>query len=169
MRAALLTGLAWAGIMLTRLFAGGAVGLADQGDGKRLLCTLGAGNLRPWDANMSIHLYPTWVPHTWYGETCGADGSGEAYRSTQLLLLRLAELVNGPLGLPGVIDLRALGVVCAVLVGVVVGLLVLVVPGRTITRVAFASTIGLVFADSAFAGFFISPYAEPAGLLGLGA
>jgi hypothetical protein len=168
-RAALGTGVFWTGVMLARLFAGGPIGLADQGDGKRLLCTFGAANQRPWNADMWNYIYTTWLPHTWFGETCGADGSGEAYHSTQLWLLWLAKLITGPFGLPGVVDTRALGVVCAVLVGVICGALVLVLPGGTVMRVAVSSAVALVYADSAFAGFFISPYAEPAALLGAGA
>ncbi|WP_283137180.1 hypothetical protein [Rhizohabitans arisaemae] len=162
------TGLLWAGVMLARLFTGSAIGLAEQGDGKRLLCTLGVANRRPWDANMWRFVYPTWDPHTWYGETCGADGSGETYHSTQVWLLWLAKQLTGPLGLPGALDLRALGVVCAVGVGLVCAVFTLVLPGRWWVRVPLASGIGLIYADSAFAGFFVSPFSEPAALLGLG-
>ncbi|MBO3752770.1 hypothetical protein J5X84_42540 [Streptosporangiaceae bacterium NEAU-GS5] len=169
MRPALAVGIFWTGVMLARLFLGGAIGLADQGDGKRLLCTLGAANQRPWNADMWNYIYTTWIPHTWYGETCGADGSGEDYHSTQLGLLWMAKLVTRMLGLPGVIDTRALGVVCAVLVGVVCAALVRVLPGTTAMRAGVASAVALVYADSAFAGFFVSPYAEPAALLGAGA
>ncbi|GII96269.1 hypothetical protein Ssi02_65000 [Sinosporangium siamense] len=163
------TGVAWIGVMLARLFAGGAIGLAEQGDGKRLLCTFGVANARPWNADMWRHIYTTWVPHTWYGETCGADGSGEVYHSTQIWILWLAKLIHGPLGLPGALDTRAVGVVGAVFVGVLCGLFVLVLPGALRLRVLMSSAFGLVYADSAFAGYFISPFAEPAALLGLGA
>ncbi|WP_214107856.1 glycan biosynthesis hexose transferase WsfD [Acrocarpospora catenulata] len=168
MKTAFWTGLTWAGIMLIRLFAGGTVGLADQGDGNRLLCGFGAAVDRPWQANVWEHVYPTWLAHSWFGETCGVEGTGEAYRSTQLWLLWLAGKITPLLGLPGVIDLRALGVICAVLVGVVVGLLAWVLPGQWWVRTLAASAVGLVYADAAFAGFFVSPYAEPASLLGVG-
>ncbi|GAA0394794.1 hypothetical protein Acor_64410 [Acrocarpospora corrugata] len=159
---AILTGLAWAGVMLARLFAGGPVGVGDQGDGRRLLCTFGAANGRPWNADTSDYVFTAWVPHAWFGETC------ELYRSTQLGLLWLAKQVNGPLGLPGLVDLRGLGVLSTLLVGVIVGLLAWLLPGRWWVRAGAASAIGLVYADAAFAGFFVSPHTEPAALLGVG-
>lgn len=165
--AATLTGLIWTGILLARIFVGGAVGMGDQGDGRRLLCQLGVRNDAPFDANPSAFVYPTWVSHQWYGEACSADGAGGLYRSSELALLSLARELTPVLGLPGELDLRALGVVCAVLTGLCVGALVLALPGALVLRVGVASLVGLLAADSAVAQFFVSPYSEPIGLLGL--
>jgi hypothetical protein len=164
--AAALTGGAWVLIELYRLFVGGAIGMGDQGDGRRLMCQLGVRSSVPFNASTSAYVYPTWVAHKWYGEACSADGAGGVFRSSELWLLSLAKHLTGPLGLPGALDLRALGVICSVLVGLVVASLVIVLPGPLWIRVVVASLVGLLASDSAVAQFFISPYSEPAELLG---
>jgi hypothetical protein len=162
-----LTGASWTIVMLMRLFVGGTIGMGDNGDSRRLMCQLGVRVARPWQADVSKYVYTTWVSHRWYGEACGADGSGEPYRSSQLWLLRLAKPVTRLFGFPGALDLRALGVISAVVVGLVTFALVLLLPGRLRLRIGIASLIGLAVADSAVAEYFISPYSEPAGLLGI--
>lgn len=164
--AAVVTGVAWVGILLARLFVGGAVGMGDQGDGRRLLCQLGVRTSTEFNGSTSAFLNPTWIAHHWYGEACSADGSGGVFRSSQLWLLSMAKHLTPVLGLPGTLDLRALGVICAVLVGVVVAALVVFVPGPVALRVVVASLVGLLAADSMVAEFFISPYSEPAELIG---
>lgn len=165
---AVLTGITWTAIMAVRMFVPGPIGLADQGDAGRLLCGLGLAKQYPWASDSFFtHATFTWVPHTYYGETCGIVGTGQPYASSQLLLLRLARLLTGPLGLPGALDTRALAVVSAVIIGVAIALFVLVLPGALWLRVLLSSGVGLVVADGGFAGYFASPYAEPAGLLGL--
>ena len=153
--------------MLARLFVGGAVGTGDQSDSRRLMCQLGVRALKPFTADPSTYVYTTWTSHRWYGEACGADGSGEPYYSSQLALLRLAKPVTRLLGYPGALDLRALGVICAVVVGVAVAALVLALPGSTRVRVGIASLVALAVADGSVAQYFISPYSEPAALVGI--
>jgi len=161
---ALLTGLTWAGIMAARLFVSGSVGLADNGDSRRLMCQLGLRALQPFKPEDFV--YPVWIAHRWYGEACGAEGSGEPYRSSELWLLSLARHLTPVLGFPGALDLRVLGILASLLVGAGIGLLVVVLPGRWGRRVLVASVFGLVMADGAVADFFVSPYSEPAALLG---
>ncbi|GIH23270.1 hypothetical protein Aph01nite_15800 [Acrocarpospora phusangensis] len=162
MKTAVVTGLLWAGVMLARLFTGGPVGVADQGGGQKLLCGFGLANSRPWGVDGADYVFTTWESHPWFGETC------EPYRSTQLAMIWLEKSINRLLWLPGDVDTRGLGVICAILVGVIVALLAGLLPGRWWIRAAVASTIGLVYADAAFAGFFVSPHTEPVALLGAG-
>ncbi|WP_066375462.1 glycan biosynthesis hexose transferase WsfD [Herbidospora mongoliensis] len=157
---AVIVGVVWAAIMQVRLFAGGHVGLA--GFGENLPCRLGLasfGNraLAGWE-----HVQPTWTSHAWTGETCPPE------LSTALLAQAAGKWLTPLLGYPGALDLRALGVMFGLLIGVICGLLVAVVPGRPVVRVAFASAVGLVYADAAFAGYLISPYAEPTALVAAG-
>ncbi|MEP7177785.1 MAG: hypothetical protein ABI775_01730 [Pseudonocardiales bacterium] len=165
--AALCTGAGWALIMLLRLFAGGTIGMGDQGDARRLMCQLGVRSTAPFNGSPTPYLYTTWVKHAWYGETCTADGAGGGFRSSELWLLSMAKHLTPVLGLPGALDLRALGVICALLVGVIVGALVRVLPGPLLLRIGLASAVGLLAADSAVSQFLISPYSEPAELLGV--
>ncbi|MDQ6840058.1 MAG: hypothetical protein M3137_17440 [Actinomycetota bacterium] len=160
------TGMAWSAIMAARLFVGGAIGMGDQGDGRRLLCQLGVRATTPFNASASTFIHPTLIAHRWYGEACSADGSGGVFRSSELWLLSMAEHLTPLLGLPGSLDLRALGVLCAVLVGLVVAALVVLLPGPVVVRVVVASLVALLAADSMIAQFFISPYSEPAELIG---
>jgi hypothetical protein len=163
---AAVTGTIWLGVLLGRLFIGGAVGMGDQGDGRRLMCQLGVRSTVPFGASTSDYLSPTWVTHQWYGEACSADGSGGVFRSSELWLLSLTKHLTPILGFPGALDLRVLGIICAVLVGLVVAALVIMLPGSLVFRVVIASLVGLLAADSAVAQFFISPYSEPAELIG---
>ncbi|MFF4404813.1 hypothetical protein ACFY2W_18390 [Streptomyces sp. NPDC001262] len=160
-------GALWTGLMLVHLFAGGPIGLADQQDGNRLVCQLGVGNDRPWASDTTGYVYTRWIPYRMPGEACGAAGSGEPYPSSQLLPLWLAKQLTPVLGMGDGLDLKALGVVHAVAVGVLLGLLCAVLTGRLWVRAAFVCAVGLVMCDSLFAGFFVSPYSEPGGLLGI--
>ncbi len=164
---ALLVGVLSGGFLAARLFVGGAIGLSDQGDGTRLLCSLGVREGNPFNASETDHVYLTWYPHHWYGEACGAIGSGEPYNSSQLWILHVAKWLTPILGLPGGIDLRALGVVFCVLVGLAVGGLYLLLPGSVWGRLLGVAVAMLVVADGAFAGYFVSPYSEPAALVGI--
>ena len=166
-RAALLVGAAVMTIMLVRLFAGGVVGLGDQGEGHRLLCSLGVADASAGDPAGPGYLHPSWPAHHWYGETCGAEGTGEPYHSTELWLLWPAKYLSALMfGDNGELDLRALGVLCSVLAGLLCAGLVLALRGPVWVRALVAGGIGTVFADSTFAGYFVSPYSEPAALLG---
>jgi hypothetical protein len=162
------TGAAWGLVLLTRLFLGGAVGLADNFDGHRLLCQLGVAP-HPFPASQPLWAYltPRYDAYTWYGEACSAGGTGQPYLSTEYFPLWLAKLLTHLYGLPGALDLRMLGLVFAVGVAVAVGWTVRELPGPTWARVLIASGIGLAAVDSAIAPYFISPFSEPAALLGL--
>ncbi|MEU2718307.1 hypothetical protein [Streptomyces sp. NPDC007205] len=165
--AAAIAGVVWTVVMLLRLLLGGVVGMGDNGDADRLLCVFGVVSNHPWDAAPSAYVYPTWVPHTWYGETCGAVGSGEPYYSSQQLVLGLAKALTPVLGLPGALDLRAVGLLLASAFGVIIALLVVLLPGPVWLRLVATAGFGMVVCDAAFADFFISPFSEPAGLVSL--
>ncbi|MGW4729285.1 glycan biosynthesis hexose transferase WsfD [Streptomyces shenzhenensis] len=165
--AAAFAGAGWTIVMLLRLMLGGVVGMGDNGDAVRLLCPLGVVSNHPWDGQPSAHLYPTWVSHDWYGETCGAQGSGEQYYSSQQLVLALAKVLTPVLGLPGALDLRAAGALLAFAFGALIALLVVLLPGPLWLRLTVTAGFGLIMCDSAFAGFLISPFSEPSALIGL--
>jgi len=162
------TGAAWGLVLLARLFLGGAVGLADNFDGHRLLCQLGvAPHPIPAAQPVWAYLTPRYDAYTWYGESCSAGGTGQPYLSTEYFPLWLAKVLTHLYGLPGALDLRMLGLVFAVGVAVAVGWTVRELPGPTWARVLIASGIGLAAVDSAIAPYFVSPFSEPAALLGL--
>lgn len=161
------TGLVWLVFMLVRMFAGGPIGLADQGDGRPLICTFNVAASQPWGTETRAYVEPMYHHEQWWGESCGADGSGEPYNSTERWMLNGAKALTSPLGFPGELDFRALGVLCAALVGLGVAAWVLVLPGRIWHRVAVASLVALVYADSLIAPWFVSTYSEPAAMVGI--
>ncbi len=154
-------------VMVVRLLIPEPVGMGDQGDGHRLVCSLGVMNIRPWDYTaFTQYLYPSWAPHQFYGEGCGANGSGEPYYSSQLLFLWLGKLLTPILGWGPGMDTRAVGIVCCVVFGMLITALINVLPGRISFRILIAALVTGVMADGIFADFFVSPYSEPAAFLG---
>lgn len=168
-----LRGVAWLSgtlatlVMIFRLFLPRTVGMADDGSGQQLLCSLGVRNLRPWGpAEFADFVYPSWVPHQYYGEACGFTGSGESVFSSQLLLLWLGKWLTPMFNWGPGVDTRVVGMVCGVAFGALVAGLVAVLPGRAPFRVLIAALVTLVTTDGVFADFFVSPYREPAAFLG---
>lgn len=166
-RTTVLIGLLTTTVLLLRMFVPGPVGLSDQGDGHRLLCQLGLANDVPWNISQSTFVRFTWVSHAFYGETCGANGTGQPFYSSQLLLDRVASVLTPVLGLPGALDLRALAVLCCVIAGIAVGWLVHEMRGGRSARVIVGVIVTLILADSGIAVYYASPYSEGGAFLGL--
>lgn len=140
---------------------------SDQGDGVRLLCSLGLRQGNPYNTSTTDYLYLRWYEHQWYGETCGATGSGETYDSSQLWLLSAARWLSSVLNLSADLDLRALGITFCVIVAVAMSLLFVLLPGSLVARLLGVTVVMLIVADGAFAGYFVSAYSEPAALVGI--
>jgi hypothetical protein len=154
-------------VLLARLFVGGPVGLSDQGDGNRLLCSLGLRQGNPYNTSTTDYLYLLWYDHTWYGEDCGATGTGEPYHSTQRWLAWFATWLTRTVTDTQGLDLRVLGVVCALLTGLAIAGVAMAVPLGPVGRTVVAGALTLIMADGTFAGYLISAYSEPAGFVGL--
>jgi len=160
-------------VALARMLVPEAIGLSDQGDAHRLTCQLGLEVDVAWRDRITPEVSSTayvpfqWERHTWYGETCGANGTGQPYRSSQITLLRAAQLVTPVLGFDAALDLRALAVVCSVLLAGLASLLYLALPGRPALRMVTVGLVVLALLDRRVAGVFASGYSEPAALLGL--
>lgn len=154
--AAVCAGIVALAALLVRLFVPTVVGVGDVGDGFRLLCNLGLGNVRPFSANPALAIYPVWQPTTWYGLACPA--SDAAPFSAYHLLVAVARVLSLPFG--GGLDLRVLGVLLAVLVALLIIALVRYLPGSVPFRLVVAGLILVVLLDSSFVNFFISADAE---------
>jgi len=172
-RVPVVVGLAVTLLALARLLVPSPVGLADQGDAHRLLCQVGVRDATPiedrtgWGRSSDAYVPFVWEDHTWYGEGCGAGGTDETYRSSQVTLLRAAKALTALGGFDGDLDLRALAVVCSLLLGLLSGVLVSVLPGPRPVRVVIVACLALTLLDRGAAGVFASGYTEPAALLGL--
>lgn len=167
MRSAVVIGVLCAIGLLLRMFLPVAVGLSDQGDGHPLLCELGLRDEVPWGASQSDYVYFHWNPYHYYGESCGANGTGQPFYSSHLALLRIAGWLTPLLDMPSGLDLRALAVLCCVIAGFAIGWLVAELRGPVLGRIVVGLLVGLLVADSGIAVYFASPYVETAGLLGV--
>lgn len=167
--AALLTGLVWGVVAAVRMLWPPAAGLADSGDGLRLMCQLGVAPGGQGTASPGAFWAPFWPDHRYFGEACGVPGTGETYTSSELILLRAAEWLGVLFGPSGGLDLRFLALLCAVLVGAGVALWMLALPSSVSmpARLLIACVVGLIMVDSGIARFYASPYSEPAALLGV--
>jgi hypothetical protein len=155
-------GLVAAALMGARLLLPVPVGLANNGDGGRLMCQLGAAANGP-PAGTAQWLYVRF----WYPPV-GADDFCGPYRTTQLLQLRLTAKLHSVLGSPGVLDMRLVIIEDCLLTGIALGTLAwLLRRMRLALRVALLVAVFAVLADSTFADYAASPYSEPAAFIGL--
>ncbi|MGX7826305.1 glycan biosynthesis hexose transferase WsfD [Actinokineospora sp. 24-640] len=159
---AVLAGVLGAVLMAVRLLAGTPVGMADNGDGIRLLCQLGATADGPPPGSERfdfVHfIFPALSP----------EAACAGYPSSQLLQLRLTAWVHDLLGRPGVIDMRLVILQDCLLVGLAIGTAVWLLRGaRWWARAVVPAALFLVLADATFAGYAASPFGEPAAFIGL--
>ena len=144
------------------------IGIADNGDGERLACQFHlagsppAGFSQYWD-----YVTLAWQHSTSAAATCSQWITTERYPTSESLLVRPAIWLSGHLGFSATLDLRVLGLLCAVIFGVLAGLFCKVAPGRLRWRVVASLVVVLIVADAAFSPFFVSMFSEPAALLGI--
>ena len=157
---ALLVGALLAG----RMFLPTAIGLADNGDGPRLMCTLGVG---PGPDGVTEHPFD----HAVLEYSAPASASAKPlqacspYPTTTRPLMQVAHALSSLLHLRADIDLRVLMVLyCVVAAGACV-MLCRLAPGRG--RPAVAAGVFLIAGDAAFVGYPGSPYTETAAIFGL--
>ncbi|RJQ87469.1 glycan biosynthesis hexose transferase WsfD [Amycolatopsis panacis] len=142
-------------LLLVRFLVPRPVGMADNGDGWRLLCKLGGRQLdRPSEG---------FVRFT-YGAAPPCDS---AYVSSQTWLDWTASKLGALFGVPGVLNLIVLGVLSCVLVAVAITATVAGLGLRGWHRWLATALLLLVMADSAFFGYFASVLSEGAAFLGI--
>jgi uncharacterized membrane-anchored protein len=147
---------------LTQLFFDRSVGLADNGDGGRLMCRLG---LRA--AQNTPFRSPQW-------DYVGVNGSPEchvvplyrAYTDWAYVIHPVSWLYRNTVG-GGHFDLRVLGFLDSAILGLLVGGLFLAWPGSRRRKTLVCAAVSLVVLDIGFLAYFNSPLSDPAGLLGL--
>lgn len=153
-----------AGVVIAlRMFVPGPVGMADNGDGARLMCHFG---VVPSSGTSWADLYTNHATFV-YHPSARAHQDCHDYRSSSAWLMRLARHITGWTGHPGSIDLRALMVLYCVFVALLVAAVVHLFRHRPRMQVAAAVGLILVAGDSAVADYIGSPFTETAGLVGL--
>jgi hypothetical protein len=137
------------------------VGQADNHDGPRLLCGLGVGPVVTRGfPRWYRYAYFEYVPHR-------ACGHIPFYPSSEIVPLGLARLLTPVLGLPGTLNLIALGVLYSAVAAFAIATLAVGLRMRPAAQYLFAAALWLVVADAAFFGVYASPFSEPAALAGL--
>ena len=143
---------------LTQLFFDRSVGLADNGDGGRLMCKLG---LRA--AQNTPFRSPQW-------DYVAANGSPEchvvplyrAYTDWAYVIHPVSWLYRNTVG-GGHFDLRVLGFLDSAILGLLVGGLFLAWPGSRRRKALVCAAVSLVVLDIGFLAYFNSPLSDPAG------
>lgn len=152
-------GLLGAGAALLQLFAGPDVGLADNGDGFRLMCEF---ELLKRD---DVLFNPLVVEYTPVPDGCAEEL--RYFSSQQWIVAAAVELFALRYGAGVGFDLRMLGVVHSLLFAAALALLYLALPGSRGSRALSVVLAGALLADIAFVSYFVSPFSEPATFLAL--
>ncbi|MFK0248522.1 hypothetical protein ACIQUM_27845 [Amycolatopsis azurea] len=143
------------GVLLVRFLVPRPIGMADNGDGWRILCRLGAREVdRPSEHFVRFSYGP-------------APACNSEYISSQSWIDKIAGGAGQLLDLPGILNLLVLGVLgCLLVAG---GIAAIVVGLRLSVRNSVIATIALllVAADSAFFGYFASVLSEGAAFVGM--
>jgi hypothetical protein len=153
----------WLGLLLIRFLVPTPVGQSDNRDGPRLMCGRGLG-LNPvvphGDPRFFRFIYFQYAPSP-------ACGHSLPYPTSELVPLELARFLTPVFGLPGTLNLIALGVLMCVIASVGVASLATGLRMRLWAQLLVAAAAWLIIADAAFFDVFAGPFEEPAALTGL--
>ncbi|MGH1550327.1 hypothetical protein ACRAWB_14605 [Leifsonia poae] len=158
---AVLFGALATGIMLLRLFVPVPVGMADNGDGLRLMCQVGVGP----HATSRKDLFNSWAILDYFTVHV-TPGSCLNYPSTTKLLMQFWAYLSHETGATAGLDLRFALLTYAIFVGLLVLALTLLFRSPVIQGIV-AVLFVLVVGDTAFADYLASPFTETAGIVGL--
>ena len=167
LRFALTAGALVAVVVLVRLLVPSTIGLADHGDGQRLLCQIGLRADQEQTQAPEDFVVTRWRDHRFYGETCGPATAGGTIHTSQRALLIGARMLSPIFGVADGIDLRAMAVAAAMLLGCLAAALVLVTPGGREVGLLVAAAILASVVDRGVAGVFVSAHTDAAALIGL--
>jgi hypothetical protein len=152
------------GLLLVRFLLPVPVGQADNRDGPRLMCGAGfrLGPLFP------PH-YPRFFRYAYfpYAPSPECRAIGRPYPTSEILPLELARGLTRLLGLPGTINLIALGLIFCVAAAIGITALATGLRVRPWAQIVIAAAVWLIIADAAFFDVFASPFEEPVALTGL--
>ncbi|MBS2540135.1 hypothetical protein KGQ20_46100 [Catenulispora sp. NF23] len=159
-------------LLMLRLFVPRPVGVADNYDGVRLMCHLGVDVRLPRNTpRLRDYVYYRYDHLAHFGCQRHALGSirlpDVPYQSSQLLVLYAGRALTRLLGLPGYLDLRAVGIVCCLLIGAAVGLLYRIATLRHRYRLLLCAAVVAVVGDTVFIDYAVSPFSEIASIIGL--
>jgi hypothetical protein len=147
-------------LFVIRFLIPAPVGMADNGDGPRLMCGLGVAPVTGGSLRYDGFAYFTFVPSS----TCA---NADVYSTSEHLLLVVARDLTPLLGLAGTVNLVALGIVTCALQAGGIASLACGLRLRLRDTLLVAAALWLIMADAAFFDTYASPYSEGATLTGL--
>jgi hypothetical protein len=149
------------GLFTVRFLVPVPVGTANNGDGARLMCAFGVAPVT------GGHLSEFKYAYFQFNRAPSACAHAHLYPSSQHLLLVVAQWLTPVLGLPGRINLIALGLLTCAIASFAIASLATGLRVNIWARLAVAAGIWLVMADGAFFELFASPLSEGSTLVGL--
>lgn len=148
------------GLFLVRFLVPTPVAQADNRDGPRLTCGLGLGPVTDGHPRFFRFAYFEYVPrHSCAGHV--------PYPSSELVPMELARLLTPAFGLPGALNMVALGVLMCALASAGIASLATGLRIGLWAQLLVAAATWLIVADAAFFDVFAGPFSEPAALVGL--
>jgi hypothetical protein len=147
-------------LFVIRFLVPSPVGMADNGDGPRLMCGLGIAPVTGGYPRYDGFAYFTFSPSS----SCA---NADVYSSSEHGLLVLAKWLTPVVGVSGTVSLVALGlVICAIQSAGIASLACGLRLGLRGTLIV-AAVVWLVMADAAFFDTYAAPFSEGATLTGL--
>ena len=149
------------GLLLIRFLVPTPVGQADNRDGPRLMCGLGLAKVVPPGR-------PVFFRYAYFEYLTSPGCVGRSpYPSSEIVPLEVARGLTPVFGLPGDLNLIALGVLMCVLTSVAIASLATGLRIKLWAQLLVAAAVWLIIADSAFFDVFASPFSEASALVGL--
>lgn len=155
---------AWTGaivgaLLMTTLFWGGTIGVADDGSGTHLACRVGVEAPDGSGEFVSLHL----DPQQWSPDACHSGGLPSSHE----VLVRSTMAIGRLIGFGGGLDLRVLGVVSVALAAAATMAWTRAVPGPAPVKAIAGLGVGIVLADGGVGPLFVSLHSHSVTVLGL--
>ncbi len=147
-------------LFVARFLIPSPVGMADNGDGPRLMCGLGVAPVTGAYPRYDGFAFFTYSPSS-------ACANASVYGSSEHLLLVAARWLTPLIGAAGTVNLIALGLVTCVLQSAGIASLACGLRLGLRNTLLVAAALWLIMADAAFFDTYASPYSEGATLTGL--
>lgn len=148
---------------LIRLLAPVPIGQADNRDGPRVMCGFPLHMGPVYNHHLPRYFRFAYFPYATTPKCAGRL----PYPTSEMAPLIVARLLTPVFGLPGQLNLIALGILMSALASIGIASLVTGLRIRLWAQVLLAASIWVIVADSAFFDVFASPFEEPAMIVGL--
>ena len=148
------------GLFLLRFLVPTPVAQADNRDGPRLMCGLGLAPV--------THGHPPFFRYAYFEYVTQASCRGRApYPSSELVALEVGRLLTPVFGLPGRLNMIAVGVLMCVLASIGIASLATGLRVRLWAQLLVAAVTWVIMADASFFDTYAGPFSEPVALVGL--